>query len=159
MTTPDPIFFNDGVLTVDTQGAAAVGDDDLIAGIRGITITPGYETNELYTADSAFRETVKQYEHSVAVEIDTVDFDVTMAQEWLGGDGSTATASTDTSDPQLFKIELVSPNADGSLERTVAVEKIVFPEMPIVDGSQDEFEEYNLSGTGRSVTQLEDTSA
>ncbi len=153
MATADPVFFNTGVLTVDTQGASAVGDDDYLAGLKGITVTATYEIKKLYTTDSTFRETAKQYEHNVNVEIDTVHFNSEFVEEWLGGDGSSATESTDTSDPQLFKIEVVSQTEDG-LDRTVAVENIVFPEMPIIDGSQDEFEEFNLTGSGRKVTDL-----
>jgi len=152
----NPYFFSDGTLTVTEEA----GSTELaIAGLRGVTITAANETTELYTADSTFRETVKQYEHNVNVEIDYAFFDIEAAQQWLAGDGTTtATASTDTSDPALFKVERVDPSSDGSVERTTEVESVVFPEFPIVDGSQDEFEEYGLSGSGRSITNLADTS-
>ena len=150
----EPFFLNDGALTVETD----TGTSTPIAGLSSVSVTPGYETNELYTADSTFRETVKQYEHSVAVEIEYMFVDVTTAQEWLGGDGTSATASTDTGDPQLFNVERVDPSADGSVERTTAVDKVVFPEFPLIDGSQDEFEAYSLSGSGRLVSQYADTS-
>lgn len=151
----NPYFFNDATLTVETSGATSTP----IGGLSGVTVTPGYETTELYTADSAFREVVKQYEHSVSVEVEYMFVDVTAAQQWLAGDETaTATSSTDTSDPQLFSIDVVSDSADGSVERTTAVSKVVFPEFPLVDGSQDEFEAYSLSGTGREVDNYADTS-
>jgi len=148
----EPYFISDGVLTVENDADSSTIN---IAGLRGITITPAWETTELYTADSTFRETVKQYEHNVNVEIDYAFFDVAAAQQWLGGQGTTSsTASTDTSDPMLFTVKRADPSADGSVTKNVEVEKVVFPEFPLVDGSQDEFEEYGLSGSGRSVTDL-----
>jgi len=157
----EPYFFSDAALTVTDPDNS--DETVAIAGLRGITLTPAYETTELYTADSTFRETVKQYEHNVNVEIDYAFFDIEAAQLWLGGQGTVPTDSntdsTDTTDPKLFDLEVVTSSADGTVERTAAVEAIVFPEFPIVDGSQDEFEEYGLSGSGRTVTNLADTSA
>jgi hypothetical protein len=149
----EAVFSNEGVLTVENDSGTAVP----IAGIRDVTITPGYETAELYTADSTFRDTVKQYEHSVEVEITYANFDIEAAQEWLGGEGATATASTDTNDPTLFSVEFVSQSADGSFERTAAAEKVVFPDFPVVSGTQDEFEEFDLSGTGKTVELTDST--
>ncbi len=150
----EPIFSNTGVLTVETDTGTSVP----IAGIRDVEIIPGYETTELYTMDSTFRDAVKQYEHTVEVNITYANFDIAASQEWLGGDGATATASTDTEDPTLFSVEFVSPSADGSVERTVKAEKIVFPSFPLVQSTQDEFEEFDLSGSGRTVSDLSDTS-
>jgi len=152
----DAYWFSDGALTVQNE---ADDTDTPIAGLRGVTITPAFETTELYTADSTFRDIVKQYEHNVNVEIDYVFFDISTAKQWLGGKGSTsATASTDTSDPMLFNVERVDPSADGSLEKTTEVQNVVFPEFPLVDGSQDEFEEYGLSGSGEQIANLDETS-
>jgi hypothetical protein len=149
----EAVFSNEGVLTVENDSGTAVP----IAGIRDVTITPGYETAELYTADSTFRDTVKQYEHSVEVEITYANFDIDAAQEWLGGEGATATASTDTNDPTLFSVEFVSQSADGGFERTAAAEKVVFPDFPVVSSTQDEFEEFDLSGTGKTVELTDST--
>lgn len=150
-----PVFGDSLVLSVTNSSGTSVP----IAGIREVTITPAYETTELYTLDSTFRESVKQYEHNVNVDITYAKFDIGAAQEWLGGEGSTATASQDTTDPTLFQIEAVSTADDGSFERTVSVADVVFPEFPVVDASMGEFEEYDLSGSGREVDSLSDTSA
>lgn len=149
----EAIFSNVGVLSVEDGGATAVP----IAGIRDVEIIPGYETTELYTIDSTFRDAVKQYEHSVEVSITYANFDIEAAQQWLGGEGATATASADTEDPTLFNVEFVSQSADGTFERTAVATKVVFPSFPIVSASQDEFEEFDLSGSGRTV-ELSDSS-
>lgn len=148
------------------SGSAAITFEDpaddseiLVAGIREYTVTPGYEHTELYTLDSVNREAVKRYEHDVAVEITYANFSVEFAQEWLGGEGATATASQDSSDPMKFNIENVQPSADGGFERTTQVTDVVFPEFPLDQVSYGEFEEYSLSGSGASVGQLEDTSS
>jgi hypothetical protein len=149
----EAIFSNAGVLTVENSSGTAVP----IAGIRDVEVIPGYETTQLYTADSTFRDSVKQYEHDVEVNITYANFDVEAAQEWLGGEGSTATASTDTNDPTLFTVQFVSPSADGTFERTAAVTNVIFPDFPLVQATQDEFEEFELSGSGRIVESLTDT--
>jgi hypothetical protein len=149
----EAIFSNVGVLSVENSTGTVVP----IAGIRDVEVVPGYETTELYTIDSTFRDAVKQYEHSVEVNITYANFDIPAAQEWLGGEGATATASTDTEDPTLFTVEFVSESADGTFQRTAAVTKVVFPDFPVVQASQDEFEEFELSGTGRILESLTDT--
>jgi len=156
MSGSEALWFNDGALTVTN----AKDDSDIVlAGLKGITITPSFEINKYYTADSTFRNTAKQYEHDVSVEIEYAFFSLDVAGQWLGGQGTTtATASTDTSDPMRFDIEVITQSADGTWERTAAVSNVIFPEMPIVDGSQDEFEEFGLSGSGDEVTNLADTS-
>jgi hypothetical protein len=150
----EAIFSNVGVLSVENS----TGTEVPIAGIRDVEIIPGYETTELYTIDSTFRDAVKQYEHSVEVNITYANFDIEAAQQWLGGEGTTATASTDTEDPTLFTVQFVSESADGTFERTAAATKVVFPQFPLVQATQDEFEEFDLSGSGRIVETLTDTS-
>lgn len=150
--TPETVWSNARVLTVTNTAA----DDIPIAGIREVSIMPAYEHTELYTMDSNHRENAKRYEHNVNVEITYALFSLDMVHEWLGGEGSTATASQDTSDPTLFDIEDVS-TADGQIERTSAVEDMIIPEFPVVDGSYGEFEEYGITGSGKTVS-VTDTS-
>lgn len=152
--SPEAMFSNAKVLSVTNSAATSVP----LAGIREVTITPAYEHTELYTIDSTFREDVKRYEHDVNVEITYANFSLDLAQEWLGGEGQTATASQDSSDPTLFQIEDVHTSSDGGFERTVAVDDVVFPEFPVIDASYGEFEEYGLTGSGKQISDLSDTS-
>jgi hypothetical protein len=154
MSAPEAMWSNARVLSMQNES-----DTDVpIAGIRDVVITPAYEHTELYTIDSTFREDVKRYEHNVNVEITYANFSLDLAQEWLGGEGSTATASQDSADPALFAIEDVHTSADGGFQRTTAVGDVVFPEFPAIDASYGEFEEYNLTGSGKQLTDLSDTS-
>ena len=152
---PEAIWSNSGALTFNDPS-----DDSeiLFAGVREVSIVPTYEHQELYTFDSTFRETVKRYEHNVNVEITYAKLSIEFAQEWLGGEGATATASQDSADPMKFDLERVTPSADGGFERTTAVEDVVFPELPLDDASYGEYEEFNLTGSGKSVTSFEDSS-
>jgi len=153
--SPEGIWSNSGALTFTDPS-----DDSeiLFAGVRDVTITPAYEHTELYTIDSTFRDAVKRYEHNVNVEITYAKFSVEFAQEWLGGEGATATASQDDADPMKFNLENITPSSDGGFERTTQVTDVVFPELPLDSASYGEFEEYDLTGSGRTVGQLEDTS-
>jgi len=154
MSTEEAIWSNARTLSVQNSADTTVP----IAGIQEVSIVPAYEHEELYTMDSSFRDTVKRYEHNVNVEITYAKFSVEAAQEWLGGEGATATASQDDSDPALFSIEDVTPSADDTFERTAVVENVVFPEFPVVEGSYGEYEEWDLSGSGRQLSDLSDTS-
>jgi len=153
--SPEAMFSNAAVITfTDPSDDTEV----LVAGIREFSVTPAYEHANLYTIDSAFRETVKRFEHDVNVEVTYANFSVEFAQEWLGGETASATASQDDTDPMLFDIENVQPSEDGGFERTTSVTDVVFPEFPLDQVSYGEFEEYSLTGTGRTIGNLEDTS-
>jgi len=152
--SPEAMFSNAAVITFTDSSDSEI----LVAGIREYSVTPAYEHAQLYTIDSAFRESVKRYEHDVNVEITYANFSVEFAQEWLGGEGATATASQDDTDPMLFNIESVTPSEDGGFERTTDVTDVVFPEFPFDQISYGEYEEYSLTGTGRTIGNLEDTS-
>jgi len=153
--SPGAVWSNSGALTWEDP---ADDSEILFAGVREVTITPAYEHTELYTIDSSFRDAVKRYEHNVNVEITYAKFSLEFAQEWLGGEGSTATASQDDSDPMKFNLENVTPSADGGFERTTEVTDVVIPELPLDSATYGEFEEYSLTGSGRTVGNLEDTS-
>jgi hypothetical protein len=153
--SPEAVWSNSGALTWEDP---ADDSEILFAGVREVTITPAYEHTELYTIDSAFRDAVKRYEHNVNVEITYAKFSLEFAQEWLGGEGATATASQDDSDPMKFNLENVTPSADGGFERTTEVTDVVIPELPLDSATYGEFEEYSLTGSGRTVGNLADTS-
>jgi len=128
-----------------------------VAGIRGVTITPSVEIDELFTADSTEVDTLKQRELTVDVEIEYAKFDPAIAQEWMGGAGTSATSWGDSSDPQEFALTLVI-DSDGTDELTIEVGRIVFPDLALSDLSDDDFQELGLSGTGYALRQVEETS-
>jgi len=149
-------FFDEGALTLVEQGQT---DEFQPVGLQNVTVTAAYEHENLFTADSTFREDVKRHTHTVDVEIGYSKFPIDMAQTWLAGGGGTATASQDNNNVALFNVTLVSTSTDGTVERTLEVTNIDFPEPEFLNGSQGEYEEYTLSGTGETIGQLEDTSA
>lgn len=153
--TPEGMWSNSAAITFTDP---ADDSEILVAGVRDLSLTAAYEHTELYTIDSAFRDAVKRYEHNVNVEITYAKFSIEFAQEWLGGPGATATASQDDADPMKFDLQSVTPSADGGFERTTEVTDVVFPELPLDQITYGEFEEYSLTGSGRTVGNLADTS-
>jgi hypothetical protein len=51
-------------------------------------------------------------------------------------------------------VKAVSTSADGNVERTVEVEGVTFDSFPMIDGTQGEYEQYNLTGIGEKITNL-----
>jgi hypothetical protein len=144
-------WFDEGTITIDDPDGV---ETLTVAGFQGLTVEAAYENlMQLYTADSVFIESQKQANHLINVTIDFSKWDSTTAEYWLGG-GSTASASTDTSDPALFNITAVSTAADGSVQRTIEVENVTFDTFPMIDGTQGEYEQYNLTGIGEKITNL-----
>jgi len=151
----NPFWFDDGVLTLVEQGQTTEFQP---VGLRGITVTATAEHERFDTADSTLFEVVKRHTQRVNVEIDYAKFPIDMAQTWLAGGNGTATATQDNSDVAQFNLEAVATSADGEIERTLEVTDIDFPEFEMLNGSENEYEEYTLSGTGKTIGQLEDTS-
>jgi len=122
-----------------------------------VTITPNVSLDELFTADSTEVDSLKQREFKADVEIEYAKFDPTIVKEWLGGEGASATQWSDNSDPQEFAFEFVIPS-EGTDELTVEAGRLVFEEMPIFDGSNDDFAEWGLSGTAYEIRNVDETS-
>jgi len=144
-------WFDEGTITIeDPDGVETL----TVAGFQGLTVEAAYENlMQLYTADSVFIESQKQANHLINVTIDFSKWDSDTAEYWLGG-GAAASESTDTSDPALFNVTAVSTAADGSVERTIEVENVTFDSFPMIDGTQGEYEQYNLTGVGEKITNL-----
>jgi hypothetical protein len=144
-------WFDEGTITIDDPDGV---ETLTVAGFQGLTVEAAYENlMQLYTADSVFIESQKQANHLINVTIDFSKWDSDTAEYWLGG-GSTASESTDTSNPALFNVTAVSTAADGSVQRTIEVENVTFDSFPMIDGTQGEYEQYNLTGVGEKITNL-----
>lgn len=148
---------------VETDGSTSTP----VAGIQNVTIIPSMSLENLFTADSIKREEVLQHEFVCQVEIGYSLWDVALIKNWLDGQGgSTSTSLTDTSDPQKFELTLTLPSVrsnsvlggdvsgDGT-DQPVTVKNIVFEEMPLVDASRGEWIQWDLSGEGDDITQVE----
>lgn len=149
-TETDNFFVNDyetlELTTVD-------GTDDTVAGIRGVTIEAEYQTLEhLYTADSTKRPTSKQAQFNAPINIEFAFFDGTFAEEWLGG-----TSVEDTTDPTMFELTGDFRNDDGTKQIEITVTDITFENIPLFDGSMDEFVVWGIDGEGADITNFEVT--
>jgi len=150
----------DDFTTLDLK---TTGDTDTpIAGIQELTIIPSVSIERLYTGDSIKIEEQFQHEFQVQVEIGESLWDPLMARQWLGGSGGTEAGSmTDTTQPQKYKLEgtFDSVGGDRTLGDTdpVTVDGITFEEMPIKDASRGEYEQYDVSGVGETISNVDVT--
>jgi len=170
MSANNDAYHLDGFTTLDVVEADSTSSTP-VAGIQDVTIIPSVSLERLYTGDSIKIESQLQHEFQVQVEIGYSLWDVTLAQEWLGGgQSSTAKSMTDETEPQRFEVSFTLPSAqdqrilggdtDGNSEdEPVKVTGITFEEMPLFDASRGEYAQWDLSGVGEDISQVgvEDT--
>lgn len=151
--TTDPYHLRD-YASLDVQEED--GSTNLpVAGISDVSIVPSVTIDHLDTADSIKANTRKQHTFRCEVNIGYALFDSSAAlvQQWLAGSGGgTASSMTDTSDPQTFQVSGSFDKVGGGTTLNATVTGITFEEMPVFDGSQDEFTTWDLTGTGEDIT-------
>jgi hypothetical protein len=146
----DAYFADEATLSLETESATSVP----IAGLQDLTVIPSVAIEQLYTGDSIKIDAQKQHEFEVQVEIGFSKWDLTLAEEWLGGSGATSTSMSDQNDPQKYTASGDFTSVDGALTYQWEVTGITFEEMPILDFSRGEFIQWDLSGTGEDLTDL-----
>lgn len=149
MATEAYVLDDYSTLSLQTTGAVSTP----IAGIQGVTITPNVSIERLYTADSIKIEEQQQFEFQcdVSIEYALWDSDATLLKQWLGGEGSSSTSITDTTDPEKFQVDgtFASVNTNRTLSATVT--GITFEEMPVIDTEMGEFVSRDISGVGENI--------
>ena len=143
-------WLDSATLNMETAEATSVP----VAGIQDITVIPAVSVETLYTGDSIKVEEKQQHEFLVNVQIGFSKWDLTLAEEWLGGEGATGTAMADTSDPQKFTMDGDFTSVGGGTTYNWEVSGITFEEMPIIDGSRGEFIQWDLDGEGEDLVDL-----
>jgi hypothetical protein len=143
-------FLDQATLDMETEQA----DNIPIAGIQDITLVPSVSIERLYTGDSIKIDSQKQHEFEVQVDIGFSKWDLSLAEEWLGGDGATGTAMADTNDPQKYTVSGDFTSVGGGTTYQWEVTGVTFEEMPIIDASRGEFVQWDLSGIGEDLTDL-----
>jgi hypothetical protein len=147
---PDAYFADEASLSLETSAATTVD----VAGLQDLTVVPSVSIEQLYTGDSIKIDAQKQHEFEVQVEIGFSKWDLTLAEEWLGGPGTTSTSMSDQNDPQKYTASGEFTSVDGSTTYQWEITGITFEEMPILDFSRGEFIQWDLSGTGEDLTDL-----
>jgi len=148
-------YFGDDIATFSVE----IDGTSVTAGkVKDVSIVVVGEHTNLFTADSVKREEVKRSEVTVDVEFTIVEFNEELAQYWLQGDGST-TSDTITDDSNVAQFDITveqnmtdhtGESGDESLKADVS--GVDFPEMPVLELAEGEFNEHTLSGTGDGVT-------
>jgi len=149
---PDAYWLDEA--TLDVSIPANTDTAVPVAGIQDITVIPSVSIEKLYTGDTIKIEAQKQHEFEVQVDIGYSKWDLTIAEEWLGGEGTTSASMTDTSDPQKYQISGDFTSVDGATTYQWEVTGVTFEEMPLIDASRGEFIQWDLSGIGEDLTDL-----
>jgi len=148
----DAFFSDDATLSLTTSNGSSVP----IAGIQDVEIVPSVSIERLYTGDSIKIDSQQQHEFEVAVDIGFSKWDLSLADEWLGGAGLTSTSMTDTTDPAFYQISSTFTEVNNGATYDIEVTGITFEEMPIIAVSRGEFIQWDLSGVGEDLTTLEE---
>lgn len=138
--------------TTETEGGTAI----TIAKLQNVEIIPTFNVfQRLYSADSVKMASQKQGEFRVQVNVGYSEWDVELAQQWLGGSGASSTGLTDTSDPQKFTMVGEIAPADGTATNTSAkVTGVTFEQLPLFSANRSEFVEWNLEGVGEDIVDV-----
>lgn len=126
-----------------------------VAGLQDVEVVAAVSIETLYTADSIKPADKLQNEAVVNVEIGYSYFDPDVVNEWLGGEGQSATSWEDDSSPQTYELTGEFMSSDGSQQMSFTVEGITFEEMPLISASQGEFAQWDLSGEGMDISNFE----
>lgn len=138
--------------------ATSGGSEDYVAGLQGYTITPTFDTEELDTADSILRESVRRTNARVEVDISWSLFNAELIRTHIGG-GNAASSITDTGDVALFELSFETDSRSG--DRTlgeVTVENMYFEDdPPLFDASAGEWVEWSGTMIGKNITGVDVT--
>jgi hypothetical protein len=149
-------WFDDATLTLETDESTPTSIP--IAGLQEVEVIPSMSIDRLYTGDSVKIDTQKQHEFSVDVSIGFSKWVVDIAKQWLGGQGSSASSLTDTSDPQKFQLNTFDPvSVGGGTTINMKITGITFEEMPLFAASRGEYVQWDLSGVGEDVSDYSTT--
>jgi hypothetical protein len=152
---PTNRYFGDDIATfsVDIDGTTVTAGK-----VKDVSIVASGEHTNLFSADSVKRTEVKRSEVTVDIEFTIVEFNEELAQYWLQGDSSTtSTTINDDSNVAQFDVTVEQNMTDhdgssGDESLKAVVDGVDFPEMPILELAEGEFNEHSLSGTGTGVT-------
>lgn len=155
----DRFYFDEGTLDITIGGTAVTA-----AHVRDVTITPAADHNEFYGPDSIKRQEVKRSNFRVDVELTIGQFNEELLQYWLAGDGTTSTTVNDDNNVAEFQVTAEQDmtdhtNTTGDESLKAAVANVHFPEMPAIDGTENEYIDQSVSGTGDGVTWTKETVA
>jgi hypothetical protein len=152
-------YFGEDIVTfsVEINGTSIVA-----GGVKDVVITPVGEHTNLFDAESVKRREVRRSEVTVDVEFTIVEFNNELAAYWLEGndsaDPSTPTSINDTSEVAQFDITLEqdmteTTGTSGDPKGLKAdVDGVDFPELPLLELAEGEFNEHSFSGTGDDAT-------
>jgi len=152
---PSNRFYGDDIAEFKVE----IDATEVTAGaVTDVSIRGEAEHDEFFDPEEVTRGEVKRREVAVVVEFTIREFNEEIAQYWLGGDGSTtSTTISNTSNVAEFDVTFEQNMTDhtetsGDESLKAVVDNVHFPEMPILDMAQGEYNGHSLTGRGDGVT-------
>jgi hypothetical protein len=143
-------YFGDSMtVTIDTEDTSPVSVP--VGSLQQVQIIANAEHVELTSADTTKRDDVAKRNFGVDVTVGVAAFDMTIVEEWLGGDGSSSSSYTDDNSVALFTVAGSVTGSDGTTH-TATVDGVYFPQMPIIDAQEGQWVRHNVQGDGADVT-------
>lgn len=127
--------------------------------VTEVSIRGEAEHDEFFDPENVTRDDVKRREVAVVVEFTIREFDEALAQYWLDGSGS-STSSTVVEDSNVAEFDSITfeqnmtdhTGSSGDESLKAVVDNVHFPEMPLIEMAQGEYNEHSLTGRGDGVT-------
>lgn len=147
MAESGPYFGDSMTLSVTTEGATSIP----VGSLQSVEVRVEVNETEYFTADSTKREDVKHTERVPVVTATIGSWDPALAQQWLGGSGTSSTGLADTSDPQKFTVVGSVTPSGGSTPYEATVTGVTIPTMPIFSADRNEFIGLEIEGRGDDI--------
>jgi len=158
---PTNRYFGGDIATFKVE----IDSTEITAGaVTDVSIRGEASHTEFFDPEQVTRSDVKRSEVAVVVEMTIREFDEQLAQYWLDGSGS-STSSTVVEDSNVAEFDSITveqnmtdhTNSAGDASLKGVVDNVHFPEMPIIDLAQGEYNEHSLTGRGDGVTLTKET--
>ncbi|MDX1744982.1 MAG: hypothetical protein R3324_03515 [Halobacteriales archaeon] len=143
-------FFGDSMtLSVDTTDGTPVSVP--VGSLQQVQITVSADHVELTSADTILREDVAKRNLNVGIIAGVAAFDMTIVEEWLGGDNASSSSPTDDNTVATFTLvgTITSP---GGTTHTATVDEVYFPSLPVMNATAGQWVQHNIEGDGQTIT-------
>lgn len=147
MASYGPWFSDTATLTVEYDST-----DIPVGSLQSLEVRVEVEETEYYSGDTTLREAVRHTEKTPVVVFEIGAWDIELHKQWLGGDGTSSTGLTDTSDPQKFDIKTtISPVDDNTQSWNVDITGVTIPTLPFFSATRNEFVGNEFEGRGDDI--------
>jgi len=156
---PSDRYYGDDI----TEFQIEINGSTITAGaVTDVSIRGEAEHDELFDPEDVSFSEVKRREVAVIVEFTIREFDEELVQYWLGGGNSASSSVAQTSDVARYDIIFEQRATDhsgttGDVSLRASVEGFHVSDMPLLEMTQGEYNEHDVSGRANNVTLTKET--